>query len=52
MIIYCLCKLADATCEWREVEAATISGGMEAAAKMPDVVAVLEGSVNPGGVLT
>lgn len=38
--------------EWRQVQAESISEAMELAKQMPDVVAVLEGSVIPGGVPT
>lgn len=50
--IYVYVKLEGPKYEWRTVRAADISSGIELAEQMPDVIAVLEGSIIPGGVLT
>ncbi len=51
--IYVLVRLADWKFEWRKiVTASTLSFAIEIAEAMPDVVAVLEASWIPGGVVT
>ena len=50
--IYVYVKLKEGCCEWRTVRAADMDAGWKLAMEMYDVVAVLEVSLVPGGVVT
>ena len=52
MTIYVHVVMAGPHLDWRTVEANSIAEGMEIAKELPGVIAVLEGSIIPGGVAT